>query len=134
LAIAGWEVYAAAGLTDEQQIAKIEKDWSDAIKNRDPTSLEKYLAKDFTYTDENGKFDQDRDAYLKDVMSQTKIVKIDMSNGMVRVHENTGVATGALKYTDINGGTGTTRYTDTYIKGEDGVWRAMASQETNAKW
>jgi ketosteroid isomerase-like protein len=132
-AVVGVKSYAAESTkADEQAIAKIESEWTDATKNKTKAFFEKYLAEDVTYISEEGVFSAGRAAYIDMVMKLPKVADAKASDEKVAVHQTTGVATGRFTIKYDNGESSSTLYTDVYAKGPDG-WKVVASQETKAK-
>ena len=51
----GLSATAADSMTaDQQAISNIEKEWTEAVKNRNKAFYEKYMSDDFTYISEEG--------------------------------------------------------------------------------
>jgi ketosteroid isomerase-like protein len=133
LVSAGSSAYAAELMTaDQQAIAKIEKGWGQASKNRDRDFFMKNLSDDFTYIQETGQLWKGPAAYVDGLMKAPKIADFTDSDQLIRVHGSTGVVTGRWTYRTSDGVEASTLYTDVYAKGPDG-WKAVASQETTAK-
>jgi len=129
----GLSATAADSMTaDQQAISNIEKEWTEAVKNRNKAFYEKYMSDDFTYISEEGVFLSGRAAYIDMAMKLPKTAEATGAQEKVTIHGATGVATGKFTVKDTAGVTITTLYTDVYAKGTDG-WKVVASQETKTK-
>ena len=120
------------GRDTEDQIAKLEKGWAQAIAKNDATALDQYEAEDISDTDPTGRVN-DRAQDKKDMTSgDVKFQSLEISDIKVRVYGNAAVATGtgnvkaSMKGQDISG---TYRFTDTWVK-RNGKWQCVASQGT----
>ncbi len=116
---------------DELEISKIEEGWNEASKNRSKAFYEKYVADEFTYVDDKGEFINGRAAFMDHAMDMPRADEVTTSNGIVKVHGTTGVATGR-RWARNSTALSVTRYTTVYVKGGDG-WMIVASQETRVK-
>jgi ketosteroid isomerase-like protein len=130
----GWTASCAAESKDADQeaISKIEREWADAFKTHDRAVLDKSLAEDFVFTDEDGKFIKGRTAYVDGLMKGPKLADCTMSDVLITVRGSTAVVTGRFDAKDSAGSSDSTRFTDTFVKGTAG-WKAVASQDTKTE-
>jgi ketosteroid isomerase-like protein len=132
LAASGTRAFAAELMSaDELAISRIEDEWNEASRNWSKAFYEKYFVDDFTYIDDKGEFINGRAAFISHTMDGPRADEVITSNGMVKVHGTTGVATGR-RWTRSSNALSVTRYTNVYAKGSDG-WKIVASQETRVK-
>jgi ketosteroid isomerase-like protein len=130
----GWNAAYAADSSeaDRQAITKIENEWSNAFKTHDKAVLERILADDFVFTDENGGFVKGRVAYIDGLLKGEKLGDFTLSEVLITLHGWTAVVTGIFGAKDAKGAIESTRFTDTFVK-EDGGWKAVSSQDTKIK-
>jgi ketosteroid isomerase-like protein len=122
---------AGAITAAEQELMTLERDWNEAYKNRSRLVLERLLADDFIFTDDEGHVYTKAD-YIDAVIKLIKVVSYTTGETTVRVHGNTGVVAGrwaGILTIDGADASGAFRFTDTFIKSQ-GSWRVLASQDT----
>jgi ketosteroid isomerase-like protein len=116
----------------EDQIAKLERDWAQAIARNDAAALDQYEADDIVDTDPTGRVN-DKAQDKKDLSSgDLKYESLEISDVKVHVYGNAAVATGTGNVKAIMKGqsiSGTYRFTDTWVK-RNGKWQCVASQGT----
>src|SRR5262249_30288888 len=101
------------------------------FQNRDKAALDRILAADFIFTDDEGAV-YDKAQYIE---AATKIIKVDSydtDDNTVRVYGDTAVVTGrwtGRMTIDGKDASGSFRYTDTFVK-RQGRWQVIASQDT----
>jgi peptidylprolyl isomerase len=117
--------------TPEQALKDAEHQSSEAFKNRDKTALDRILANDFIFTDDEGQV-QDKAAYIKAATELIKVEFYSLDDLATRAAGAVGVVTGRWtgKVT-VNGKAagGEYRFTDTFVK-RNGRWQVLASQYT----
>jgi ketosteroid isomerase-like protein len=116
----------------EDQIKKLEQDWSQATIKSGAAAVDQYEADDILDTDPGGRL-SDKAQDKKDLSSgDLKFESMELSDMTVHVYGNTAVVNGTntLKGTykgqDISG---KYRFTDTWVK-RNGKWQVVASQGT----
>jgi ketosteroid isomerase-like protein len=131
-----WQVVSNAGgaIDDYAALIYMEREWGDAIKNRDTNWFERNLASDFSEINfMTGELMNKSAAMAALKADKTIIDSFDMQNTNVRIDGNTAVITGSVQIkgrdeknqpVDMR-----LRYTDTFIK-RDGRWQAWASHPT----
>ena len=116
---------------EEQAVIKLEREWSEAYKNRDKAALERILADDYIYTDENGK-SYNKTLYLAGVTQNLKVESYTLDDITAKVYGDTAILVGRWTGTLTDNGkdiSGAYRFTDTFVK-RRGRWVAIATQET----
>ena len=114
----------------EQGLLDAELQWAEALKNGDQEKLNRMLADNFIFTDDESNV-YDKAKYLE-ASKAVQVESYHLDDLAARVAGNAGVVTG--RWTGkviINGkhGGGAARFTDTYVK-RAGRWVVLASHET----
>ena len=116
----------------EQELIKLEQDWTNANLKADVAFLNRILAEDRTYTDNDGVLwtkAQDLAVIKSGELVLSSMVTDDMK---VRIYGDAAVVTGrntvkgTLKGKDISG---QERWTDTWIR-RDGRWQCVATHSS----
>ena len=124
----------AAQTTPEQELLKLENDWSQASMKRDATALARFYADEYIFTDADGVV-TNKAKELKNLTSgafRLKSYKFD--DVKVRKYGDIAIVTGRNTITgvweDINRDiSGPYRFTDIFVK-RDGRWQCVASQSS----
>lgn len=115
----------------ERSLRELNRQWAEALKNRDRVSLDRILDDRFIVTDDEGQVSNKRQS-IEAAMGTIKVESYSLDDVTVRVFGDTGVVTGRWsgKFT-VDGKTTSAafRFTDTLAK-VLGTWRAVASHET----
>ena len=122
---------SSGGARADSEFVTLERRWNEAFKNRDGAALDRILAPDFVFTDDEG-HTFTKAEYIDAVLRLVKVGSYQLSDIAVRVHGTTAVVTGLWTGSfSIDGvdGSGALRYTDTFIK-TSGTWRVLASHES----
>jgi len=121
-----------AALGAEQELVKLELDWSAALTKPDLGFLDRIMAQDITWTDPSGTV-WTKDQTLAVLKSGEDVVSSLVSDEMkVRIYGDAAVVTGRdtiqerLRGKDVSG---VYRWTDTWIK-IDGRWQCVATQSS----
>jgi ketosteroid isomerase-like protein len=114
----------------EQSLLDAERQWAEALKNRDQQTLNRMLADNFIFTDDESNV-YDKAKYLE-VSKTVQVESYHLDDLAARVAGNACVVTG--RWTGkviVNGkrGGGAARFTDTFVK-RAGRWVVLASHET----
>lgn len=136
----------------EETIRRINREWGQAIVDKDAEFVAPLLAEDFIGTDREGNV-FDKPTYLADLKKGFGTIKVEFEDTRVRVYGDAAVVTGIVRYTKertqpgagdaitlaVPGGTeliadiitllgeGADRYASTYIK-QRGRWRCVVTQ------
>ena len=113
----------------EQELLKLEQDWTNANLKADVAFLDRILADDFTWTDINGvlRTKAQNLAVLKS--GELAISSMVTDEMKVRLYGDAAVVTGRNTFKAKLGGKdneGQERWTDTWIK-RDGRWQCVAT-------
>lgn len=118
----------------DQVLKDLERQWMEGFKNRDKEALNRVLADDFIFIDDEGRtFNK-----AQYVEAATKAVKVDsysLDDLTTRVYGDTCIVAGRRtgKFTvDGKQSGGAFRFTGTFVK-RQGRWRVIASQDTRIK-
>src|SRR5947207_2062735 len=115
----------------ERSLRELNRQWSEAAKNRDKIALERLLDDQFMSTANGGQVSNKRQ-WIDSMMGPVKVESYSLDDVTVRVFGDTGVVIGRWigKFT-VEGKTmgGTYRFTETYIR-IAGAWKAVAAQQT----
>jgi ketosteroid isomerase-like protein len=99
----------------EQSLRDMERQWTEAFKNRDKTALERILDDRFVFTDDEGQI-FNKTQYIDAVMQALKVESYSLDDMTSRVFGDTGVVTGRWTGKMTVGGkdaSGAFRFTDT---------------------
>ena len=127
--------FAKKDTTTEKTIAALEQRWAVAQRDGKSAAVAPLLAANFVNTDTGGQI------YGKDkLLSNLKGGKWEhneISDVKVTLYGNTAIATGSWSGKGIDGD-GTKidrheRWTDTWVKMQNGNWQCVASQQTEVK-
>ncbi len=129
-----WQIVEAdnSPFTDEQVLRLIEREWGDAIKNKDKAWFERAYADGYTAINSRGKiFNKTED--IADTLSNTDTITSDeLSNMKVQVHGDTATVIGRLHLVGKDKTGSFDRnymFTDTFIR-RDGRWQVVSTQAT----
>jgi ketosteroid isomerase-like protein len=116
---------------EAQALLKLEREWAEAFKNRDKAALERILADDFIFTDDEGQV-YGKAQYIEAAIQVIKVDSYAVDDHMIRVYGDTGIVSGRWTGKMTIAGkdaSGAFRYTDTFVK-RQGRWQVVASQDT----
>jgi len=117
----------------DQALKDLERQWMEGFKNQDEEILNRVLADDFIFTDDEGKT-FNKAQYIQGAKA-TVVESYSLDDLATRVYGNTGVVVGRWtgKFTvDGKSASGDYRFTDTFVN-RQGRWRVIASQDTRIK-
>jgi ketosteroid isomerase-like protein len=119
---------SASALT-ERKLIQIERDWSQALVERDASVLMRILADDYSATGPNGKVTGKADE-IEDLKSSDAVIESSTLDDLkVRIFGTTAIVTGqdTLKMAGRKGpGTRRSRFTDVFVS-RGGRWQVVAS-------
>jgi hypothetical protein len=121
-----------AAATGEAQLAALERQWNEAYKNKDRTALDRILAPEFVFTDDEGHFTKAE--YIEAAVRHVTVGSYQLTDMAFHIHDTDGVVTGLWKGTfSIDGvdASGALRFTDTFTK-SSGTWLVLTSHESRA--
>jgi ketosteroid isomerase-like protein len=114
-----------------QALKDLEREWNEAFKERNAQALNRILANDFIFTDDDGKV-YNKSQYIAAVTQVIKVESYDIDDITTQVYGDTGIVAGRWtgKLTvDGKAASGAFRFTDTFVK-RQGRWQVVASQDT----
>jgi len=125
---------ALAGARDEQVVLEVQRQWMEAIRDKDAATLDRILADDYVYTDSRGGVTNKADS-LRQTQNQTDRMKaFHTSDETARVYGDMAIVTGRLRVEGVAGGQpydAEVRFTDILAR-IDGRWRAVAAHASRA--
>ena len=121
----------------EQQILKTGQEYAEMIKRRDATAVERLLADEYVFTDENGKVKNKAEDLANYKTNPVKFDLFEVSDQKVRVvGNNAAVETGTVRFKgsgkDGKSFDGSGRYTTTWVW-RDMRWQIVADHVSNIK-
>lgn len=122
---------AKSGASAESALKDLERQWFEAIKNRDKQTLNRILDDGFVFADDEGNV-YGKSQYVDVVMNTARIESYSVDDVSARVFGDTGIVTGrwtgklTVEGKDAGGAFG---HTDTFVR-RLGRWWAIASQYT----
>ena len=122
---------SAATSPADQTLKDLEHQCTQAFKDRDQQMLNRILANDFIFTDDEGRV-YDKTQYIEAVMKMTKVDSYKIEDMTTRVSGDTGIVAGRWtgKFSvDGKDASGTFRFTDTFVR-RQGRWQVIAAQDT----
>jgi ketosteroid isomerase-like protein len=117
---------------EEQQLVKVENDWSAAVVKHDAASLQGFYADEYVSTDSDGMVRNKAQDIANFTSGATKLASYKLDDLKVHVYGDVAVVTGrntvkgSLKDTSEDV-TGHYRFTDVFVK-RGGRWQCVASQ------
>jgi len=115
----------------DQQLLKVERDWNEAMKNRNRAALATLCSEDYVYTGDDGKT-VSRAFYLSEITGHVKVTKYSLTGVTARTYGDTGIVYGEWDGTvEVDGESAEIKlkFTDTFVH-RDNRWWAVASQST----
>ncbi len=108
-----------------------ERIWTEAIKNRDGEALDRLLADDFIFTDDESNV-YDKTQYISAIVDLIRVSSYSVDQTAVHVYGDTGIVAGRWTGTQTVAGkdaSGAFRFTDTFVR-RPGGWQGIASHDT----
>ena len=115
----------------DQALKDLERQWAEGLKNRDKEMLNRILANDFIFTDDEGRV-HNKAQYVQAIMKMPKVDSYTLDELTTRVYGDVGIVAGRWTGKVTGGGKdagGAFRFTDTCVK-RQGRWLVIASQDT----
>ena len=128
------DLRAGNAVSADQALKDLERQWMEGFKNRDEEILNRVLADDFIFTDDEGQT-FNKAQYIEAATKAIKVESYSLDDLTTRVYGDTCVVVGRWtgKFTvDGKSASGDFRFTDTFVK-RQGRWRVIASQDTRIK-
>jgi peptidylprolyl isomerase len=115
----------------EHTLREVNRQWAEALKNRDKDTLERILDDQFISTGDEGQVSNKRQ-WIDAAMGTIKVESSSLADVTVRVYGDAGIVAGRWsgKFTvDGKEVRAAFRFTETFARNR-GVWRAVASHES----
>ena len=112
----------------EQEIIRLERDWSEACKTRNKAFLEQLFASEFLLTDYDGATYTKDQEIARTMTADLSRTMFELSDVKVRVYGAVAVVTG-LNTVTKDGKSERYRVTDAFVK-RNGRWQIVATQST----
>lgn len=115
----------------ERSLRELNRQWAEALKDRDKDALERILDDQFISTDDEGQVFNKKQC-IEAAMGAIKVESYNLADVSVRVYGDTGVVAGrwsGIFTVDRKEVSAAFRFTETFARNL-GRWRAVASQET----
>ena len=115
----------------ERSLRELNRQWAEALKNRDRDALDRILDDQFISTGDEGQV-SDKRQWIDAAMGAIKVESSSLDDVTARVYGNTGVVAGRWsgKFTvDGKEVSAAFRFTETFSRNR-GAWRAVASHES----
>src|SRR5262249_14542826 len=125
---------ASGPTTAEQELLKVENDWSQAVMQRDASTLPRFYADEYVFTDANGVV-SNKASETKNITSGAfRLTSYKFDDVKVHVYGSTAVVTGRntinARWEDLGRDVkGPYRFTDVFVK-RVGRWQCVASQSS----
>jgi ketosteroid isomerase-like protein len=119
----------AAIVNEEQVVLGVQREWMEAIRDKDAPALDRILADDYTYTDARGNVSTKADSLRQARTTRDRMKAFYTTDERARVYGDLAVITGHLRVEGEFGGApydDEVRFTDILAR-IDGKWRAVAA-------
>lgn len=118
-----------AAASDEQAVLRVQREWMEAIRDKDAAALNRILADDYTYTDSRGRVTTKADSLRQAGATRSYMKSFQTFDEKARIYGDTAIITGRLRVEGVAGGEpydAEVRFTDILAR-IDGQWRAVAA-------
>ena len=122
-------VSAESSADIEKAVTQMERDWEEALKNKDKTKLESIIADDYIGIGFDGKSNSKAESIANSIAADTKLDSYTLDPIKVRVYGDVAIATsGDTEKSSFKGKdtSGHWVWTDVYAK-RNGRWQAVSS-------
>jgi ketosteroid isomerase-like protein len=114
---------------EEEVVLRVQREWMEAVRDKNVTALDRILADDYTYTDSRGRVSNKAENLQQARTGIGRMKAFHTSDAKARVYGDVAVVTGRLHVEGIAGGESydaEVRFTDILAR-IDGQWRAVAA-------
>jgi ketosteroid isomerase-like protein len=133
VSMSGVVIVAPVGGGKAAALAPLERAWAKAVESNEANRIAKFFTDDFLFVGAGGVL-QNRAQHLADFSSGwLHVDSVSIESMTERIHGDFAVVSltvavkGKFGDRDITGGY---QFTDSWVRGEDGNWRALARQQT----
>jgi ketosteroid isomerase-like protein len=119
---------------DERVVLQVQREWMEAIRDKDVAALDRILADDYTFTDSRGGVTGKAESLRQARSSGDRMKAFQTMDAKAQVHGDTAVITGRLRVEGEAEGKpyeAEVRFTDILAR-IDGRWRAVAAHASRA--
>ena len=131
-----WETPTPGSAANEEEVVlRVQREWMEAVRDKDAAALDRILADDYTYTDARGTVSTKADSLHQARSTGSRMKAFQTSETKARVHGDIAVITGRLRMEGETGGEpyeAEVRFTDILAR-IDGRWRAVAAHASNPR-
>jgi ketosteroid isomerase-like protein len=121
--------FAAQPTHDEEVVLRVQREWMEAVRDKDVAALDRILADDYTYTDARGRVSNKADNLQQARAGGGRMNAFHTSDAKARVYGDLAIVTGRLRVEGVASGRtydSEVRFTDILAR-IDGRWRAVAA-------
>jgi ketosteroid isomerase-like protein len=125
---------AALDAREEQAVLRVQREWMEAVRDKDAATLDRILADDYTYTDSRGGVTNKADSLRQTRNQNDQMKAFHTSEETARVYGDVAIVTGRLRVEGTASGVpydAEVRFTDILAR-IDGRWRAVAAHASRA--
>lgn len=125
---------SAADTREERVVLEVQREWMEAIRDKDAKALDRILADDYTYTDSRGVVTNKADSLRQTTNQNDRMKAFQTTEETARVYGDLAIVTGRLRVEGVAGGQpydAEVRFTDILAR-IDGRWRAVAAHASRA--
>jgi ketosteroid isomerase-like protein len=118
-----------AGTNDEEVVKRVQREWMEAIRDKDAATLDRILADDYVYTDSSGRVTNKADSLRQARSTGGRMKAFQTSDEKTLIYGDMAIITGRLRVEGVAGGEPydtEVRFTDILAR-IDGQWRAVAA-------
>jgi ketosteroid isomerase-like protein len=118
-----------SGSREEEEVLRVQREWMEAIRDKDVAALDRILTADYTYTDSRGGVTGKADSLRQARSTNDRMKAFRTTETKAQVYGDTAVVTGRLWVLgEVEGKPyqGEVRFTDILAR-IDGRWRAVAA-------
>jgi ketosteroid isomerase-like protein len=118
-----------SGSREEEEVLRVQREWMEAIRDKDVAALDRILTADYTYTDSRGGVTGKADSLRQARSTHDRMKAFRTTETKAQVYGDTAVVTGRLWVLgEVEGKPyqGEVRFTDILAR-IDGRWRAVAA-------
>jgi ketosteroid isomerase-like protein len=119
-----------ASMTTERQLARLNREYIEAVQNSDVRRFEELLAEDFVNSNPDGSL-VERAGFLAQIARPPGISGLAAHDVRIRVLGEVAIIHARTSYRKADGGNGGGRYTDIWQR-RDGRWLCVAAHVTRA--
>ncbi len=116
--------------TDETILMQLNQEYVDAFMNRDVEWYQTHLTEDFEVIESDGST-LNKMEFLANTAKGPDVIEYKLQDVKVRIFGDVALVRATGLWTGRNGFQGMSRYTDVYLRAENG-WQATAAQITRA--